>query len=148
MRKARFTTPKTPNDPMDPLERGLAARIALARGTSVARLGLRFDRVVQRVATDLRAHAETVVPDGAIILATLTAPILHPAKTVDALHSKIAALVARSSHRDVAANVEGNGIRLRMRSPAPHLGSKLVLFVHNPDVDARQLLDDACALDT
>ena len=111
----------------------------------MARLGLRFDRVVQRVAIDLRAHAEAVVPDGTMILATLTAPILHPAKTVEALQTKIAALVARSSRRDVAARVEGNGVRLRMHSPA-HLGSKLVLFVHNPDVDARQLLDDACAL--
>ena len=146
-RKARFSTPRTPKGPMEPLERGLAARIARARGTSVARLGLRFDRVAQRVAIDLRAHAELVVPDGRMILATLTAPILHPAKTVQALRTKIAALAARSSRRDVAAQVEGNGVRLRMRSPAPHLGSKLVLFVHNPDVDARQLLDEACALD-
>jgi hypothetical protein len=132
---------------MEPLERGLAARIAVARGTSLARLGLRFDRVVQRVATDLRAHAKGLVPEGAMVLVTLTAPILHPAKTVEALRTKTAALVARRSRRDVAADVQGNGVRLRMRSPAPDLGSKLVLFVHNPDVDARQLLDDACALD-
>lgn len=132
---------------MEPLERGLAARIADARGTSLARLGLRFDRVVQRVATDLRAHADRVIPDGAMILATLTAPILHPAKTVEALHTKIAALAARPARGDVAAKVLGNGVRLRMRSPAPLLGSKLVLFVHNSDVDAKRLLDDACTLD-
>jgi hypothetical protein len=133
---------------MEPLEKGLAARIAKARGTSPARVGLRLDRVVQRVAADLRAHAEKVVPDGAMILVTLTAPILQPAKTVDALQAKIVALVARSSRRgDVVVEVHGNRLRLRLRSPAPRLGSKLVLFVHNSDIDARQLLDDACALD-
>jgi hypothetical protein len=133
---------------MEPLEKRLAVRLAEARGTTVARLGLRFDRVVQRVAADLRAHADRTIPDGAMILATLTAPILQPAKTVEALQTKIVQLVARSSRRgDLSVQVLGNGVRLRMRSPAPSLGSKLVLFVHNPGVDVQQLLDDACALD-
>jgi hypothetical protein len=132
---------------VEPPERELAARIAKARGTSVARLGLRFDRVVQRVAAELRAHATLVVPDGATVLVTLTAPILQPAKTVEALRAKLAALVARpSSPRDVLADVLGNRVRLRLRRPAPRGASKLVLFVHNPDVDARQLLDDLLAL--
>ncbi len=133
---------------MQPLEKGLAARIAEARGTSLARLGLRFDRVVQRVAADLRAHSERVVPDGVMILATLTAPVRQPAKTVEAMQAKIVALVARSLRgRDVVLEVLGNRVRLRVRSSAPRLGSKLVLFVHNSDVDAQQLLDEACALD-
>lgn len=133
---------------MEPLEKRLAVRIAEARGTSLARLGLRFDRVVQRVAADLRAHADRTIPDGAMILATLTAPILQPAKTVEALKTKMVELVARPSRRgDLSLQVLGNGVRLRMRSPPPFPGSKLVLFVHNPGVDVRQLLDDACALD-
>ena len=83
-----------------------------------------------------------------MILATLTAPILQPAKTVEALQTKIVELVARSSSRgDLTVQVLGNGVRLRMRSPAPRLGSKLVLFVHNSSVDGQQLLDDACVLD-
>jgi hypothetical protein len=128
---------------VEPPEKELAARIAEARGTPVGRLGLRFDRVVQRVAADLRAHARLVVPDGATVLVTLTAPILQPAKTVEALGAKIAALVARSTgRRDVVVDVLGNRARLRLRRPAPRAGSKLLLFVHNPDVDARQLLDD------
>lgn len=133
---------------MEPLERRLAARIAEARGVSPARLGLRFDRVVQRVAADLRAHADRVVPDGTMILATLGAPILQPAKTVELLEARIVALVARPRRRgDVVVEALGNRARLRLRSPAPRLGSKLVLLVHNRDVDARELLDEACSLD-
>jgi hypothetical protein len=103
---------------------------------------------VQRLAADLRAHADSVVPDGVMILATLTAPILQPAKTVEALQAKIVALVARSSRPgDLVMQVRGNRVRLRLRTPAPRLGAKLVLFVHNSNVDAEQLLDEACGLD-
>jgi hypothetical protein len=128
------------------LEKRLAARIAEARGTSVSRLGLRFDRVVLRVAADLDAHGSMVVPDGAMILVTLTAPIVRAAATVEALKEKIDRLIARGARRDVTAQVQGNLVRLRLRSPAPRLGSKLVLLVHNRDIDAKVLLDDACAL--
>jgi hypothetical protein len=100
------------------------------------------------VAADLRAHATRLVPDGAMVLATLTAPILQPARTVEVLKAKIVALLARSSRRgDVVVELLGNRVRLRVRSAAPRLGSNFVLFVHNPDVDARRLLDEACALD-
>jgi hypothetical protein len=82
-----------------------------------------------------------------MVLVTLTAPILRPAKTVEALQEKIDGLMAgAASRRDVTAEVHGNHVRLRLRSPAPRLGSKLVLFVHNREVDAQVLLDDACAL--
>lgn len=59
---------------MHSLEKTLAAEIAEARGVSISQMGLRFDRVVQRVTAELRAHAERVMPDGTMILATLTAP--------------------------------------------------------------------------
>ena len=77
----------------------------------------------------------------------LTAPIKEPAKTVSALLTKIDGLISQSSARgDLEVDVRGNAVRLRACSPTPQLGAKLLLFVHNPGVDARALLDDACAL--
>jgi hypothetical protein len=132
---------------MEPPERLVAAAIAAARNAPVTRLGLRFDRVVERVRRDLLAHATPVVPASATLLVTLTAPILQPAKTVESIAPKLHALAARSgtSRRDLSADVHGNHVRLRLWSPESPSAARLWLFVHNRDVDAKQLLDDACA---
>ena len=115
----------------------------------MSRLGLRFDRVVHRVATDLRAHATRTVPDGVVVLATLTAPILQPAKTVTALQTLVDQLMASEAEpREVTAEIHGNGVRVRVRAAWPRFAAKFLLFVHNRDVDARCLLDDVCALES
>jgi hypothetical protein len=131
---------------MESPESIVAAAIAAARGTGVARLGLRFDRVVERVRSDLRAQATPAVPDAATILVTITAPIRQPAKTVESIAAKVHSLVRRSGtpRRDLTAELYGNRVRLRLWFREAPSSPRLWLFVHNLDVDAKQLLDDAC----
>jgi hypothetical protein len=74
-------------------ERQIAARIAKAGGQTISGLGLRFDRVVIRVLSDLRRFADGRTPAGATVVLTLTAPIRTPAKTATALEQKIAKLL-------------------------------------------------------
>ncbi len=130
---------------MESPERLAAAAIAAARGVRVARLGLRFDRVVERVRSDLYARATAVVPEAATILVTITAPILQPVKTVEAITAKMHSLARRPStpRRDLTTDACGNRVRLRLWFPETPTGARLWLFVHNVDVDANQLLDDA-----
>jgi hypothetical protein len=119
----------------------MAAAVLAGSGLSAAKLGLRFDRVVVRVLGDLRAFADAAVPDGSTIVVTISAPIRLPAKTVEALREKIAALLdSADGADDQSGAVHGNQVSLRwVRSVAAQ--RKLVGFVHNPDSDPKQLLD-------
>ena len=82
------------------------------------------------------------------MLATLTAPIVQPAKTVAALQTLVDQWLASGAEpREVTAEIHGNVVRLRLRPAWPRLATRFLLFVHNRDVDALCLLDDVCALD-
>jgi hypothetical protein len=122
------------------LDRQLAEEIIEASGLTTTRLGLRFDRVVVRILTDLRRFADGATPAGLTVLLTLTAPIRTPAKTAGALEQEIGALLVDGAvGADRSATLYGNGVRLRLIRSASR--RKLIGFVHNPDSDATHLLD-------
>jgi hypothetical protein len=124
------------------MERRIAETIASAGGTSVSKLGLRFDRVVVRVLGDLARVCEAGAPAGVCVLVTISAPIRLPAKTVAILEREIDARLTRGPIRcDDALHIHGNGVRLRLVEVASDRSRKFIGFVHNPDTDATRLLD-------
>lgn len=129
-----------PDERSDP--RTLAEQIARAAGKSVAGLGLRFDRVVARVLSDLHPIAAGIAPANTTILLTLTAPIRTPARTTRALGQELAALLrAPAARADRRALVCGNAVRLRLVRHGSARTPALIGFVHNPDSAASELLD-------
>jgi hypothetical protein len=109
-----------------------------ARGKT-PRPGLRFDKVVQRLLTDLRAVCAAALPGGMTALVTVTAPIRLPGKTIAALEEK---LRARPS-REAKMKVHGNLVRLRIVKHKLKAAPKFMGFVHNPDTDPVLLMDRA-----
>jgi hypothetical protein len=110
-----------------------------------ARYRLRVDKVAIRLIERLQATLGNAVPEGLIVLVTVTAPIRLPAKTASSLEERIQTLLARGSpRRDVQETIHGNGVRIRFWRGKPALAPRLMGFVHNPDSDARRLLDVAC----
>jgi hypothetical protein len=103
--------------------------------------GLRFDKVVRRVNARLQAALCESVPDGTMVLFTMTAPIRLAAKTAEALEKKIRARLARRSMpAPYHGTIYGNRIRVRLvRSYSRHL-PKVIGLVHNPDSDPGILL--------
>ncbi len=59
----------------------IAEEIATANGTTVRKLGLRFDRVVQRLLKGLDDSLTPINPNGKTVIVTITAPIVLPGKT-------------------------------------------------------------------
>ena len=75
---------------------------------------LRFDKVVTRIMEHLQAALGKTVPDGGIVLLTITAPIRVASKTASALEAKMQTLLRRGSpRRDVKEKIFGNRIRIR-----------------------------------
>lgn len=112
-----------------------------------ARVGLRFDKVVVRLVGRLRAGLGDAVPNGLMVVVTVTAPIRLPAKTVDALEQKIRLLLARRPHRTAErGRIHGNGVRIQLEKTYSTHAPKVLGFVHNPDSDPRALLETTHAL--
>ena len=125
---------------MTTIDLDLAGRILAANGLRAAGLGLRFDRVALAVLGALRAFVEAEAPAGVTVLATVTAPIRVPARTVDAVKQEIGALLAGSvPGEDLCATVHGNGVRLRLLAVSS--SHRFVGFVHNPTSPSAALLD-------
>lgn len=93
----------------------------------------------------LQSALGKTVPDGAIVLLTVTAPIRLASKTASALEAKIQTLLRRGSpRRDVKETIFGNRIRIRFWRGQSALSPKLIGFVHNTGSNPNQLLDMAC----
>ena len=106
---------------------------------------LRFDKVVVRLMEHLQIALGKSVPEGAIVLLTVTAPIRLASKTAAALEAKIHTLLRRGSpRRDVKETIFGNRVRIRFLRDQSGLSPKLIGFVHNSGSNPSQLLDMAC----
>jgi len=103
---------------------------------------LRFDRVATGLIQRLQAAFSEIAPPGLTMTLTVTAPILLPAKTTDALKEKINILLRLvASKREEKCTVHGNRVQMRLLRNKPERASKLVGFVHNPETDPLSLLD-------
>ena len=123
-------------------DRKIAEAVASAGGSTVSKLGLRFDRVALRVLDRLRTSVDASPPEGLAVVLALTAPIRVPGRTAAALEGEVAALLqmgAAGSERSAILN--GNRAELRLVEQTFGRGYKLLGFVHNSDVPAARVLD-------
>src|SRR5258707_2949472 len=120
------------------------------RGTgkrNVARIRLRFDKVVTRLMERLQATLGETVPEGMTVLLTITAPIRLPSKTAASLEEKIQTLLSRGSPgRDANATIHGNRVRIRLVEDQSGRAPKMIRVVHNSDSDPLLLLNMTCEL--
>jgi hypothetical protein len=102
--------------------------------------GLRFDKVAIRLLDRLEAACRKTVPAGTTVLFAITAPIRLASKTAATIEEKISPLLRRRSPgRDVTATINSNRIRIRLVKHHLPRSAKFIGFVHNRDVDPRQL---------
>ncbi len=87
------------------MDREMARAMTFAAGTSISKLGLRFDRVVLRVLRDLTEHCDRRAPERTGVVVTISAPIHRPAATVETLMQRIDALI--EGRRPLPAIVSG-----------------------------------------
>jgi hypothetical protein len=103
---------------------------------------LRFDKVATRFIERLQATVGKTVPDGMMVLLTITAPIRLPSKTAASLEDKIQTLLGRGSPgRDEKDTIHGNRVRIRLLRDESGRAPKMLGFVHNSDSDPLLLLN-------
>lgn len=128
---------------IDALERqGIdIARISPLCEEKLSGLHLRFDRVALRFVDDVRSSMNAIVPDGNMLMFTITAPIRLASKTATMLEEKVHGVLARQSAPvDLKETINGNQIHVRLVRGVPNR-RRVIGFVHNPDSDPRILFD-------
>ena len=114
----------------------IAVTSQIPRGSKAAPPRLRFDRVVLRVFSDLRAALQDAVPSGVTVVVTLTAPIRLASKTTVAIEANVRKLLEkRSSRASATRTIETNKVRIQIIRGEKTATSSLVGFVHNRDSD-------------
>lgn len=101
------------------------------------KLGLRFDKSVQRLIGGLKTALAGVVPQGEAIILTVAAPIKLRAKTALVLESLVRQGFPENERFDT---IHGNRIRLRRLTGLAAQSPKLLGFAHNPDSDSGVIL--------
>lgn len=122
------------------IDRKIAEDIANAHTLSIAKLGLRFDKVVVRLLGNLRTFAEETAPENKTVLLTVTAPIKLPGKTGNELIKAIKDLFDSEQH-DRTLTVFQNKVRIKMIETSLKQDYKFIGFVHNPGTDSKWLID-------
>lgn len=123
------------------MDREMARAMTFAAGTSISKLGLRFDRVVLRVLRDLTEHCDRHAPEGTGVAVTISAPIHRPAATVETLMQRIDTLIEGRRPLPAIFEVCGNTVGLRLLPTLPSPEHKLFGLVHNPETSPELLLD-------
>jgi len=124
------------------IEKLIATEIAKANGLSVSKLGLRFDRVVVQLLGNIRAAIEQEVPGKIVVIMTITAPIKLPGKTEHELIGKIKNFLEPGiQQQDSALTIFQNEVQLRFVESSPKQNTRFIGLVHNPNIDAKMLLD-------
>lgn len=108
---------------------------------------LRFDKVALRLISRLQGALSPRVPDGKVVILTVTAPIRLPAKTAAELERHISECLRRGAMNvEINDTICANQTRVRFVKGAARPASKVIVFVHNPDIDPRGLFDLTSAL--
>lgn len=103
---------------------------------AAAKLRLRFDKVVARVVGRMKAGLSATVPDGEVILFTLTAPIRVPGNTEVEMEK-----LARDGSS--GGEINGNQVSFRRVTGLKAGMPKVLGFVHNPESDGNLILNIA-----
>jgi hypothetical protein len=112
------------------------------QGGSRTKPRLRFDKVAIRLLEQLQAGLHEAVPDGVIVLVSVTAPIRLAAKTEAVLQEKARALLMRRlGEPSERGTINSNQIRIRVVRTDARPASKVIGFVHNPETDPQVLFD-------
>lgn len=107
-----------------------------ASGRAAGKLRLRFDKVVRSVMGRLESGLADAVPDGSILLVTITAPIRQDSKTAAAIVEQVGArLAGRWKGGAERATIHGNRVQWTLVRSATSGAPKLIAFVHNSDDD-------------
>ncbi len=102
----------------------------------MSRPRLRFDRVAIAFVDKVRAALLPYVPQGGVLIFTVTAPIRKDSETSEALIVLLRELL-RSDSLTNEHHTEINGNRIRVRLHAAEGNAHVLGFVHNPgDTDA------------
>jgi hypothetical protein len=124
------------------IEKLIGSEIAKANGLSVSKLGLRFDKVVVQLLGNIRAAIEQEVPGEIVVIMTITAPIKHPTKTEYEIIGRIKNFLEFGiPQQDSALTIFQNEVQLRFVESSPKQNTKFIGLVHNPDIDAKMILD-------
>jgi hypothetical protein len=119
----------------------IAVDVVIMKQRIAATPRLRFDRVALRLVRHLRDTLSASVPDGRTVIVTVTAPIRLPAKTAVALEDKARVVLARRPAQvEIKDTMHGNQVSVRLVKGGSTRSSKVIGFVHNPDVDPSGLL--------
>jgi hypothetical protein len=103
---------------------------------------LRFDKVATRLIERLQSSLGGTVPERAMMVLTITAPIRLASKTAGVLEAKIPMLSGRGSPgRDRKLTIHGNHVRVRLLTDAPERAPRMIGFVHNSDSDSILLMN-------
>lgn len=108
---------------------------------SRAKLRLRFDKVVVRLERRLQAALRDVVPNGMMVVVTVTAPIRVPAKTILGLENKVRALLRKPPSTGQKGTIHGNRVWIRFERTRSTKAPILMTLVHNAGSDPRILLE-------
>ena len=129
---------------MEQFEKQNGLDIAAIAGSTVKKMGLRFDGVVLRLLRDIRQSVVQHIPDGMAVIMTNTAPIRFPAKTaLDAAEEIRQLLNAGNSARHKTLTIWENKVQLKIVKASAKHSAEFVGLVHNPDIDTNILLNAA-----
>jgi hypothetical protein len=122
---------KSPVIDADTIEREIVARLRAAK------LRPRFDKVALRFVGGLKAVLAGVVPEGQIVVFTISAPIRLPGKTAVALENMVRSGPCDAERREI---VHDNKVRIRRLGSRPKHMPKVLGFVHSVESDAGAIL--------
>jgi hypothetical protein len=126
------------------IDQEMAERIAIQNNLSTAKLGLRFDKVVVRLLSNIRNAVMDDIPPGITVLITVTAPIKLPAKTESELCRQIKkALLDEVPNQNKSSVIYENKVCIRLINVYHKQSIRFLGFVHNPTTDPLHLLDMA-----
>lgn len=114
-----------------PYEQKVAARLAAAG------YRMRHDKVARRLVEGVRAGIAQEALKARTIVFAVTAPIRHPAKTINTLISLLPDVAAEG----LRTTVHGNKVHARQVAGVSSGTAGVFGFVHNPDYEAGLILD-------
>lgn len=128
---------------MEFIDKNIAEKIAIKNGLTTKKLGLRFDKVVVQILSNLRDNIKDEIPHGTVVLLTITAPIKLPSKTENEISKQVEDLLNLEIQSTKRFTVFQNEVSIRVIKVPKNQTEKFIGFVHNPEQSAEQLLDFA-----